>query len=105
LDPRGIEFDHGRRGKFSKIGKDVPQSGLAAPGDKALSNALLLLCLKECSCGGSAILRVKRRRGINLLKPKFCAHPKSINYCYGLRQREKSVLSAIPYRGLKRRVT
>jgi hypothetical protein len=28
------------------MGKDVPQSGLAGPGDKALSNALLLLCFK-----------------------------------------------------------
>jgi hypothetical protein len=55
LDPRGIEFDHGRRGKVSKIGKDVPRSGLAAPGDKALPNALLPLCLKECSCDDSEI--------------------------------------------------
>jgi hypothetical protein len=62
LDPRGIEFDHGGREKFSKIGEDVPQSGLAAPGDKALSNALLQLCLKEFSYDGSEIKKIEKKK-------------------------------------------
>ena len=53
LDPHGIEFGHGRKGKASK--RDVRLSILAKPGDEVLSNALLLLCLKECSVEASSI--------------------------------------------------